>query len=59
MVGEAKAGKRLSASRENIFSAVRRNLGNRNPNFAADYERISRDYEVAGKLSPEERLHLL
>ncbi|HEY1464581.1 MAG TPA: LUD domain-containing protein [Terriglobales bacterium] len=49
----------MSASRENIFSAVRRNLGNRNPNFAADYERISRDYEVAGKLSPEERLHLL
>jgi L-lactate dehydrogenase complex protein LldG len=58
MVGQTKEGKRVSASRENILSTIRRNLGERDPNYAAEYQHISRDYQVAGNLNLEDRLRL-
>ena len=58
MVGKAKEGKRVSGSRENMLSAIRHNLGDRDPNYELEYQHIARDYQVAGKLSSADRLHL-
>lgn len=46
------------SSRENILATIRRNLGERDPNFDTEYQHVAREYQVAGKLSVGDRLHL-
>lgn len=44
------------SSRETILTAIRRNLGE--TSTTDNYQAISREYNVAGKLTPEDRLNL-
>lgn len=63
MVGQekqrkTKEGKRVSDSRENILTTIRRNLGERDAHYSAEYQHLSREYQIAGKLSSQDRLRL-